>query len=260
MVPGPPTRVPTEPTSLPKGTNGNEPTPNEIPTLDRVHMPSLGTPERATSSLTPNETPTAVRTGVTGMAEIAPEHNTPVSISSPTVFQSNEDRRRRVQGDKPIMPERDWHSTRDGEVNIQPQFSGSDIVNTNPISWMSHYSSYPEEEIVENEFDIAEFGSQRSVSPNNMRTDRDDQRSMIPDNNQHDGSENEEGYKYNPDEESLDNVTDGKILNADHIVYRMALSENGPWALSKEEELSVQLFLNDLSDHQQAVTCVLAHR
>ncbi len=37
-------------------------------------------------------------------------------------------------------------------------------------------------------------------------------------------------------------------------------NDNGPWVPSREEELSVQLFLNDLSDHQRAVTHVLAHR
>lgn len=214
---------------------------------------------RKMSSLTPAESPPASAAGDNVI-------NNP-NIQLPSAFSSNNNRRRRVQGDKPIEEERGW---REPPPIPNP---GSDTINNTEDEPQNdrplELEAIPEaDNAADSEFGIAEFESNRPSSPEDDDTGIDqnklvDRPSNLPDYSQNPGNDLYEPSVASDDdqsEKSHDTELDTDILNNNQVAYNLARDNNGPWNPPSEDEQSAQLFLDGLTDHQRAVTRVLAHR
>ncbi|PBK81857.1 hypothetical protein ARMGADRAFT_1090924 [Armillaria gallica] len=159
-------------------------------------------------------------------------------------------------------------STIDPQNNPQPGSTGNDLpIPVGPATELPHedistdqagleqvettgdttLEPIPEEDKVEDKFAVAEFESNRSMSP-----EIDEGKLTTSD-----------GGVHSPSIKSIDqpeDKVDGAILEDDQFAYELAHDINGPWESPSKDEESAQQFLDELSDHQRAVMHVLAHR
>ncbi|KAK0223797.1 hypothetical protein IW262DRAFT_1295501 [Armillaria fumosa] len=175
------------------------------------------------------------------------------SSGLPGAFNSTEDRRRRVLEKSKVTPmDRDWRTGNNPVDNITAL---SNTVETKPTSDESKLIPVLEEDNVDDELGIAEFKSNRALSPENDAM-------LVEQSNEHQTSDvtnriNEPDHARTTNDDNQDNHSSD---TDDQLAYELAHDSNGPWTDPVEDERSAQLYLDKLSDHQRAVTQVLAHR
>ncbi|KAK0429657.1 hypothetical protein EV421DRAFT_1914266 [Armillaria borealis] len=147
----------------------------------------------------------------------------------------------------------------------------SATIESKPTSDEPLLEPVPEEDNVDSEFGIAEFESNRASSPDEEEKESGEQHNdhdtVLPDeSNCLDEPRNlDQDNTPDPDKgdrisRSFDDNLDGAILEDDQLAYELAHDSNGPWIEATEEERASQIFLDELTEYQQAVTQVLAHR